>query len=185
MDRAERDVVFLFKLQFHLNARVHEEGLPQTLCHALLLDKSQLLARDLDDYKATKRKSRALARRIKDQAEALRMVATPFLGRLYVLDKCVDTLSRRYFDGHDPLFPESREGLKGMQKSWSCVLELYNDYLAPGLGRGQRLDVGALEQDWKENAAKDTAFLVDLAKAETLRLMGEVNAASDLMMPYV
>jgi len=180
--RQVRDVIFLFKLDFVLNVAVHEEQLPQSLSRLLLIDKLDVVRSRLD-AQAGGRGSRNRREEAQQQGEVWRSLAGVFYGRYRSLARALLACQQRYFAGVDLLFPESRRELADMAEQWEFLEQLYNGTVAQGLGGPVELE--RMTSAAQEPPGRDVAYFVDLAKAETLQLLGETDAAADLVAPYL
>jgi hypothetical protein len=59
-----------------------------------------------------------------------------FLGELQGLRLAVMAISKRYFGGHDLLFPALTEGLSHLVKAMEVLVEMFNEDLAPSARSG-------------------------------------------------
>jgi hypothetical protein len=114
-----------------------------------------------------------------------REMAEDFLGELYCLRSAADTISQRYFDGRQVLFPSKAGDFAKLVDCMEELVEAYNEDCANEFGQETRLpnliEIAALLEAVAPVARQHTAFLVDMAKAEVLDAMGENYAAVGLL----
>ena len=163
VERAERDVTFLFKLFMAVNARVLVEQRTDALGYLWLLER----LRRLWDAPPTV---------LRKEAAAWREHALLLVSEAYALAGMVEGLAQRYFGGHTLLFPAEAEGVAQATQAWDTLLAMYTDhlYLLPPKQR-QAL---ALTPEFARAGgcllvSHDVEFLVAQAKAETLQLLGD------------
>lgn len=128
---------------------------------------------------------RRRVREWKDQAE-------DFLTELYSLRQANETIGKRYFDGRQVLFNDEVESIVDLVSLAENLVEFYNEVLAVRFEshaevlRETRSEVQSIR--WVINLADVTneinrsandrvAYVVDMAKAEALSLMGETEKA--------
>ena len=113
-----------------------------------------------------------------------------WLSQLYVAEDSRILLERRYLDGRPSLYPE-------LAAEWASVLEHAETLVEvahrlsvgePGRSRGSRrmarpkgLDLAALRAAAREGVEADAARLVDAARADTLRAMGDFDGAAAIV----
>ena len=129
----------------------------------------------------------------RDRAWEWAQPAAAFLGVGYVLVSYIESVSQRYFDGHPILFRYLAQDLEGMVRSWELLMGWYNDTVAdeldayPGNDGPDKtrqlfhLNPGLLKGAAGRERSPRVAYLVDLAKAETLKIMRDSMGAAKLM----
>jgi hypothetical protein len=146
---------------------------------------------DLRGWKPGRRSYDRYHRRIGDWKE----MAANFLCELYSLHQAADTISQRYFDGRQLLFPASASGFAKLVESMEELVQGFNEDFgykceqevgpAPGSLDGAKppdfIDIATVQQAVVPAVRQHTTFLVDMAKAEVLDAMGENRAAMELM----
>jgi hypothetical protein len=128
--------------------------------------------------------------RFDERARSWKRLTETFVLELYTLRQAIDTIGRRYFDGHQALFPGAVEVFDQLVDHAEQLVGFYNEDLANRLESQVRL-LGETESEKPEarlvinlagligkigepaNAEAD--YLVDMAKAEALSLMGETK----------
>ena len=126
--------------------------------------------------------------------------ALRFLPEIYTLRKAISSINQRYFDGQDVLFPAESEGFDQLVALVEKLIANYNEDLAGSLERVEKLldDAGDGHRESSlmihlsglilnvMGAAKEqVSYLVDMAKADALDLLGETRRASELVDLYV
>jgi hypothetical protein len=128
-----------------------------------------------------------------------REMAGDFLGELYSLRQAAETISQRYFDGYQALFPSRAGDFAKLVKCIEELVEGYNQDFAnepePRTGSSQQglpvikpsnlIDGAALEKAVSPGARQHIGFFVDMAKAEALDAIGEQQRAVELMDQHV
>jgi len=119
-----------------------------------------------------------------------------FLTEVYILRSAIDTINQRYFDGQQSLFPGVAEGFSELLALMEKTVGIYNDSLAGEIERlecllnetGHRqdesplsIDLAGLIENVQVAAQAQVAYLVDMAKAEALDLLGETRQAFKLV----
>jgi hypothetical protein len=134
-------------------------------------------------------------KRIKDWKE----MASVFLCDLYSLQQAADGISQRYFDGRQLLFPAHTRSLARLVEVVEELVAVFNkdfakesvletEPLPESLGEANRprhIDIFALKEAVAPTARQHTAFLVDMARAETLDAVGENKAAVAIVDRHV
>jgi len=185
---AKRDLAFLFHLVMQGNAVWFERERALSLGYLLVVEKLARLA-EWAPRKLTAGKGR-------DREDYLRMAArfadliNSLHGELLVLDAALAAVGRRYLGGVPLLWPDSAATVARTLGEFALLAEIYNDAVAetPALARQRRyraLTAAELLKASEGAVATMTACVVDRARAETLRLVGEDNQAADLMAKYV
>lgn len=123
--------------------------------------------------------------------------ARAFMEEIYVLQDSTESVSQRYFDGRPVLFPDTAEGLAALIQGWEGLLEWYNDSIASdfeayfrrssaaGAPDLFRLDAQVIKEAAHEEIPDRITYLVDQAKADTLRIFGDSMAASKIMEKHL
>ena len=138
--------------------------------------------------------------RFRRRVERWRRLALGFLSEVYTLRKAIESINQRYFDGQQPLFPSVAEGFDQLLDLVKKTVGIYNDSLAGEIERlecllnetGHRqdgsplsIDLAGLIENLQVAAQAQVAYLVDMAKAEALDLLGETRQAYDLVDRHV
>ena len=185
---AKRDLAFLFKLALACNNLWFERERAVTLGYVLVVEK---LSRLLEWEPRI-----AKVRKGPDWEKYLRLAAAfvdhagRFHGEVLVVDAAIRAVSVRYFGGAAVRWPETAAAIARLLKDYALVGEFYNDQVAeaPPLRKRPQYRAATAEALYAGSAeavATMTAYLVDRARAETLRLVGEDNPAADLMAKYL
>lgn len=107
-----------------------------------------------------------------------------FLGELYAFQQAVASISQRYFDGHDVLFPDpARELAEVVGGTEAIVADLKQEL--ERTGQQVVIDLEAMRKGSGKDAAHRIDYLVDMAKAEALDRLGEQRAAIDLAVRHL
>ncbi len=107
-----------------------------------------------------------------------------FLGELYAFQEAVASISRRYFDGHEVLFPDpARELAEVVRETEAIVADLKEEL--ERIGQQVVIDLEALRKASGKEASRKTAYMVDMAKAEALDHLGEQRAAIELAVRHL
>ena len=138
--------------------------------------------------------------RFRKRVERWKRLAQGFLPEIYAVRGAIDSINQRYFDGQQILFPAVAEGFDDLVASVEKTVDIYNDALAEDterLGRllseiGDRQDESPLTIDRtglveavREAVADQVAYMVDMAKAEALDMLGETRQAVELVDRHV
>jgi len=136
----------------------------------------------------------------RQQVENWRELAIGFLPEIYALRRAIDSINQRYFDGQQTLFPPVAQGFNQLLTSLEKVVDIYNEDLAGDIERVERLlnEAGngqhttlltinpeGLVENVQVAAKEQVAYMVDMAKADALELLGETRQALDLMDRHV
>lgn len=130
----------------------------------------------------------------KDRVLEWKQLARAFMEEIYVLQLCIESISQRYFEGRPVLFPDMDGRLDILLKGWEGLVEWYNDTIATDIEEHWKssdasspfpLDAELVKEQAHEQLPERIAYLVDNAKADTLRALGEHDAASDLMEKHL
>lgn len=178
IDRAERDVIFLFQFVYVLNTRLMEDSRTTAFAFLWLLEK----LRPFISWKGT-------TKDFVNKATEWVGYAKHLLLEVHTTYRAVQEIEKRYFDGRTVLFSDIAEKTEGMAEQWSVLVEMYNDLVQEHAGKTKVKEL-LLDQE-KESRLNEpalrarVAFLVDMAKAEALGLLGEHEKAGTLMEEYV
>jgi hypothetical protein len=176
--QAVRDVLFLFHLHQQVNRKLMEQ-------QEAFLFRLRWLRAELGRLRYQKMVRQAslsgIRRGLPRRQEVKRWQeeAERFLGELQGLHLAVLAIRKRYFDGHDLLFPALTEGLNYLVKAMEVLVEMFNEDLAPK--KGARTDMSAVQARAGTVGTTQVAFLVDMARAEALDHMGETQAAAAIV----
>ena len=108
-----------------------------------------------------------------------------FLAELYTFQDAVASISQHYFDGHQVLFPDLVKNLAHVIDGTEKLAGSFNDMFANGTEQRGRMDLETIRRGSGTGTAQQTAYLVDMAKAEALDHLGEKQAAIKLAERYV
>ena len=123
-----------------------------------------------------------------------------FLPEIYVLRGAIDSINQRYWESQDVLFPSDAEGLNQLVALMEKSVSNYNEELAGSTERVEKIlgetrdghqpsrltiDMAALIESVQGSAKEQVAYLVDMAKADALDVLGETRQALDLMERHV
>ena len=126
--------------------------------------------------------------------------ALGFLPEIYTLRGAINTISLRYFDGQEPLFPTVGKGFGQLLASVEKLVDIYNETLAGDIESLERLlietgdgqdesplviDLAGLIESVQGAAREQVAYMVDMAKADALDLLGETRQAFELVDRHV
>jgi hypothetical protein len=138
--------------------------------------------------------------RFRHRVEHWKESALGFISEIYTLRRAINSISQRYFDGQEALFPEVAEGFDQLLPSVEKLVEIYNEALAEHMERLERLlietrdrqddspltiDLVELNESVQVVAREQVAYLVDMAKSEALVLLGETRQAWELVDRHV
>ena len=130
----------------------------------------------------------------------MKELALGFLPEIYTLRRAINSISQRYFDGQQTLFPEVAEGFENLLALMEKTVGIYNEDLAGSIERADRLlaegrdgqgdspltlDTAVLNQKIEKPAISLGTYLVDMAKAEALDILGENRQAIELVERHV
>jgi hypothetical protein len=126
--------------------------------------------------------------------------AKELLSRLYTLRYAISSISQRYFDSTEILFPHQAEELGVLVRETERIVTVFHETLVADLEQHRRLwarvrpedpvqqphsgisiDCEALEWSVQKQAAAEVAYLVDMAKAEALEYLGEHRQAIEVV----
>jgi hypothetical protein len=180
--QAVRDVLFLFHLHQRVNYKIMEK-------QEAFLFRLRWLRAELGRLRYQKMVRQAslsgIRRGLPRRQDLVRWQkeAELFLEELHGLPLAVTAISKRYFDGHDMLFPALAEGFSYLVNAMEVLAEMFNEELAPT--KRARADVAAVEARAGTVGAAQVSFLVDMARAEALDDMGETQAAAAIVRRHV
>ena len=121
----------------------------------------------------------------KRRAEDWQRFVAGFLGEVYAFQEAVASISRRYFDGHEVLFPNVAKDMANVVKETERMVTDFDDECRPNLEEQAVVDPEAVRNGAGKEAAANIAGLVDMAKAKALEDMGEQEAAAELAMRHL
>jgi hypothetical protein len=106
-------------------------------------------------------------------------IAGQLLSRLYAFRQAAATISQRYYDGEEVLFPDLVRGLAELIKYTEELVAIFNHEVA---GKPEdAVDLEAIRQGAGKAAVQQIPYLVDMAKAEALDAVGEDKAALEMV----
>ena len=138
--------------------------------------------------------------RFRQRVEHWKISALGFLPEIYILSRAINSISQRYFEGQDPLFSEVSDGFGQLLALVEKLVNIYNEALAGDIERSERLlmetgdgqdespltiDLAGLVETVQGSAREQGAYLVDMAKADALDLLGETRQAFELVDRHV
>ena len=138
--------------------------------------------------------------RFRQRVEYWKISALGFLPEIYILSRAINSISQRYFEGQDPLFSEVSDGFGQLLALVEKLVNIYNEALAGDIERSERLliepgegqnqspltiDLAGLVETVQGSAREQVAYLVDMAKADALDLLGETRQAFELVERHV
>ena len=138
--------------------------------------------------------------RFRQRVEHWKISALGFLPEIYILSRAINSISQRYFEGQDPLFSEVSDGFGQLLALVEKLVNIYNEALAGDIERSERLlmetgdgqdespltiDLAGLVETVQGSAREQGAYLVDMAKADALDLLGETRQAFELVERHV
>ena len=138
--------------------------------------------------------------RFRQRVEHWKISALGFLPEIYILSRAINSISQRYFEGQDPLFSEVSDGFDQLLALVEKLVNIYNGALAGDIERSERLliepgegqnqspltiDLAGLVETVQGSAKEQVAYLVDMAKADALDLLGETRQAFELVERHV
>jgi len=119
---------------------------------------------------------------------------------IYTLREANDSINQRYFEGQGILFPSFGEGFDQLLNLMDKTVAIYNEDLAGSIEHIERLindtgggrdessltiDLAGLVKNVQGAAKEQVAYIVDMAKADALDLLGETRQAFDLVDRHV
>lgn len=110
-------------------------------------------------------------------------IAGGLLTKLYTFRQAAATISQRYFDGEEILFPDLLRSLAELIKYTEELVAMFNDEVA---GKPEdTMDLEAIRQGAGKAVMQQISYLVDMAKAEALDAMGDDREALELVEQYL
>ena len=110
-------------------------------------------------------------------------IAGQLLPKLYAFRQAAATISQRYFDGNEVLFPDLVRSLAELIKYTEELAVAFNDEVA---GKPEdTMDLEAFRQGAGKAVVQQISYLVDMARADALVVMGEDRAAEELVERYL
>ena len=194
---AERDALFLFYLHQQVNHKVLDEQRGNALEILFLAERLNAMVRGQEVRMA--RAEGGVAEEADGAAggAGARKAAAQWaewagrlLRDLHAVHSAAVALGERYFGGRQILFRESAEALGRAVESAEGVMGVYNEIAALGVFGGRDGGDGSIDLEvLRAQAAQDTAgviaYLVDMAKAEALVVVGQPEAAAELLGRHV
>lgn len=111
---------------------------------------------------------------------------------MLALREALDRVAERYFEGNRLLFDDERNALEAQADIWRLLLRQLSDVIVVEFERVAeeetslpRLDLATVEEAGRTVAQDRAGYLVDLAKADALRILGEPNAAAEVVERHV
>ena len=105
---------------------------------------------------------------------------------LYSFQGAVTSISKRYFDGHQVLFPDLVKDMGNAVQQTEALVETFNKLLAGQKEQQQnQINLEPLRQTASKDFAGQIALIVDLAKAEALLFMDEPKTAMKVVERYL
>lgn len=138
--------------------------------------------------------------RFRRRVEHWKELALGYLLEIFALLKAIDSISQRYFDGQRPLFPTVVEGFDQVLAFTEKTVGICNEHLAEEIQRLVRLlderkdeelpspltiDLAGLIDNVREAAKEQVTYMVDMAKADALDVLGETRQAFELVDRHV
>ena len=138
--------------------------------------------------------------RFRQRVERWKISALGFLPEIYILSRAINSISQRCFEGQDPLFSEVSDGFGQLLALVEKLVNIYNEALEGDIERSERLliepgegqnqspltiDLAGLVETVQGSAREQVAYLVDMAKADALDLLGETRQAFELVERHV
>ena len=77
--------------------------------------------------------------RFRRRVERWKRLALGFLPEIYTLRRAIDSITQRYFDGHQILFPAVAEGFHQLLAYAEKTVAIYNDSVAEDIERMEEL----------------------------------------------
>lgn len=136
----------------------------------------------------------------RQRAEEWKELAFRVLSEIYTLRVLTESINKRYFEGQGILFPSEAEGLHELLNLMEKAVDIYNEDLAGSIervesllneaGNGQSvtpltINLSGLVESVQAAAKDQVAYMVDMAKADALDLLGEPRQALELVDRHV
>ncbi|MFC1930444.1 hypothetical protein ACFLWE_00940 [Chloroflexota bacterium] len=135
----------------------------------------------LDSLRTWQQKPERQARLLNDWKNG----AEFFLGEVYVFQTALASISQRYFDGHEILFPDLVKEVASLVKETEEMVGEFNEECSGKLEEQAVVDLEAVRGGAVKEAAAKIAWMVDMAKAEALEDMGDQEAGFELVEKYL
>jgi len=171
INRAIRDIAFLYHLFFQINTRAMMEQQSWSLQLAALAGTLGCLAIESTYYG------------VHNNWAIWKDIGEKSLLELYSFQGAVTSISERYFDGHQVLFADLAKDLTAVITGAEGVVNTFNEILPQDNVR--HIDLNALCRDASKKASGQVAFLVDMAKVEALIFMGDSDIATKVVEGYL
>ena len=138
--------------------------------------------------------------RFRRRVEYWNHLALGFLPEIYALRGAIDSINQRYFDRQQTLFPTVAEGFDNLLALVEKTVGIHNEHLAEEIERLEKL---LIEKGYGQDespltigladlaeliarlATSQIAYLVDMAKADALDMLGENQKAFQVVERYV
>ena len=117
------------------------------------------------------------SKRDRELVQDWKEAAEEFFVELYTFQDAVASINQHYFDGHQMLFPNLVKNLAHIIDETEKLVGRFNDTFANGTEQRGRMDLEVIRRGTGTGTAQQTAYLVDMAKAEALGHLGEKQAA--------
>lgn len=130
--------------------------------------------------------SNAPEARIKRELEEWKQTAELWLGKLFADKEAVAVISNRYFDENEVLLDDYRDNLNQLEECVDRLVAVFNGEAGKMGLRNIEIKVAikvALSNS--EARQKQSAYLVDMAKAESLDVLGEERQAMEIAERHV
>ena len=106
-------------------------------------------------------------------------MAGTLLLNLHGFQQAVTTISQRYFDGEEILFPDSVKSIADLTKYTEDLITSFNDQVIKK--SEDKMNIELIKQAADKVVEERVSYLVDMSKAEALDAMGENRAAVELI----
>jgi len=138
--------------------------------------------------------------RFRGRVEHWKELALGFIPEISALRRAIDSINQRYFESQQTLFPTVAEGFDQLLALVEKTVGIYNEHLAEEIerlesllhetGDGQRsspltIDLADLAEKIEGRSTGQIAYMVDMAKADALDLLGETRQAFELVDRHV
>lgn len=138
--------------------------------------------------------------RFRQRVEHWKESVVGFLPEILILHGAFSSINKRYFEGQEPLFPEVAEGFDQLLASSEIIIAIYNEALAGDIegleclsaetGNGQdgtrlTIDLEGLTNSGQDIVRDQVSYMVDMAKADALDVLGENRQAFELVDRHV
>ncbi|MDO8567181.1 MAG: hypothetical protein Q7R57_00530, partial [Dehalococcoidales bacterium] len=112
-------------------------------------------------------------------------IGETFLTELYGFQGAVTFIRTHYFDGHELLFPDVGRSLADTIGTTDQLVGMFNDSCCEQGQQHLEIDLEEVRKRSIVKVAEQTAYLVDMAKAEALDALGEREAGIRLAERYL